>query len=140
MQFAVRRAPVACAIAISMTALGSIESAAQVPVGPETVVTATRLPTPVDRVGNAITVVTEEQIRERQAASVADVLRMVPGVAVSRSGGVAGAQTQIRIRGAEANLEAAIKKLTESAESWKRKYQFLATDQPDAYKHAAVEK
>jgi len=32
--------------------------------------------------------------------------------------------------------ESTIKKLTESAESWKRKYQFLATDQPDAYKNA----
>ena len=33
--------------------------------------------------------------------------------------------------------EATIKKLTESSESWKRKYQFLAGDQPDAYKSAA---
>ena len=33
--------------------------------------------------------------------------------------------------------EATIKRLTESSESWKRKYQFLATDQPDAYKSAA---
>src|SRR5262245_50015085 len=33
--------------------------------------------------------------------------------------------------------ETTIKKLTESADSWKRKYQFLATDQPDAYKSAA---
>jgi len=33
--------------------------------------------------------------------------------------------------------EATIKKLTESAESWKRKYQFLATDSPGAYKTAA---
>jgi myosin heavy chain 9/10/11/14 len=33
--------------------------------------------------------------------------------------------------------EATIKKLTESSESWKRKYQFLASDQPDAYKSAA---
>jgi hypothetical protein len=33
--------------------------------------------------------------------------------------------------------EATIKKLSESVESWKRKYQFLATDAPDAYKTAA---
>jgi chromosome segregation ATPase len=33
--------------------------------------------------------------------------------------------------------EATIKKLTESSESWKRKYQFLASDQPAAYKSAA---
>src|SRR5688572_12061960 len=33
--------------------------------------------------------------------------------------------------------EATIKRLTESGESWKRKYQFLASDQPDAYKNTA---
>jgi len=33
--------------------------------------------------------------------------------------------------------EATIKKLTESSESWKRKYQFLASDQPDTLKSAA---
>jgi chromosome segregation ATPase len=32
--------------------------------------------------------------------------------------------------------EATIRKLTESTESWKRRYQFLATDSPDAYKAA----
>lgn len=75
----------------------------QTPRGPETVVTATRLPTSVDRVGNAITVITEQQIRDRQITSVADVLRMVPGVAVSRLGAGAGPQAQVRIRGAEGN-------------------------------------
>jgi hypothetical protein len=30
-----------------------------------------------------------------------------------------------------------LKKLTEASESWKRKYQFLASDEPDAYKTAA---
>ena len=33
--------------------------------------------------------------------------------------------------------ETTIKKLNESLDSWKRKYQFLAGDQPDAYKSAA---
>ena len=36
--------------------------------------------------------------------------------------------------------ETTIRRLTESNESWKRKYQFLASDQPDAYKHANGEK
>jgi chromosome segregation ATPase len=36
--------------------------------------------------------------------------------------------------------EATIKKITESSESWKRKYQFLASDQPDPAKNAAAEK
>ena len=33
--------------------------------------------------------------------------------------------------------EATIKKLNEAAEAWKRKYRFLATDAPDAFKTAA---
>lgn len=45
-----------------------------------------------------------------------------------------------RLMGTIKEHEATIKKLSESADSWKRKYQFLATDQPDAYKHAVVEK
>jgi hypothetical protein len=32
--------------------------------------------------------------------------------------------------------EATIKKINESAEGWKRKYQFLAADAPEAYKSA----
>jgi chromosome segregation ATPase len=42
-----------------------------------------------------------------------------------------------RLMGTIKEHESTIKKLTESAESWKRKYQFLATDQPDAYKSGA---
>ncbi|MDC1477563.1 TonB-dependent receptor, partial [Porticoccaceae bacterium] len=43
-----------------------------------------------------------EQLSNRAALSVSDLLRDVPGLAVSRSG-VQGSQTQIRARGAEAN-------------------------------------
>ena len=42
-----------------------------------------------------------------------------------------------RLMGTIKEHETTIKKLTESADSWKRKYQFLATDQPDAYKNSA---
>ncbi len=42
-----------------------------------------------------------------------------------------------RLMGTIKEHEATIKKLTESSDSWKRKYQFLASDQPDAYKSAA---
>ena len=42
-----------------------------------------------------------------------------------------------RLMGTIKEHETTIKKLNESADSWKRKYQFLATDQPDAYKNAA---
>jgi chromosome segregation ATPase len=42
-----------------------------------------------------------------------------------------------RLMGTIKEHEATIKKLSEAADSWKRKYQFLATDQPDAYKSTA---
>jgi len=48
--------------------------------------------------GSAL-IITAEQLEQRQTRDIADVLRDVPGVAVA---GVAG-QTQIRLRGAEAN-------------------------------------
>ncbi|NCP15091.1 MAG: TonB-dependent receptor [Sphingomonadales bacterium] len=48
--------------------------------------------------GSAL-VITAEQLEQRQARDIADILRDVPGVAVAS---VAG-QTQIRLRGAEAN-------------------------------------
>ncbi len=48
--------------------------------------------------GSAL-VITAEQLEQRQTRDIADILRDVPGVAVA---GIAG-QTQIRLRGSEAN-------------------------------------
>ncbi len=53
----------------------------------------------VDQNGAAITVLDPEALQQRQTRRVSDVLRDAPGVAVSR---VAG-QTQVRLRGSEAN-------------------------------------
>jgi len=46
-------------------------------------------------------------------------------------------QSVTRLMGTIKEHEATIKKLNESVESWKRKYQFLASDSPDAYKTVA---
>ena len=75
---------------------------AQVQMLPEIVVTASRVPIPSTTVGSTITVITGSEIEAKQALSVGEVLREVPGLAVNRTGGV-GANTQVRIRGAEAN-------------------------------------
>ncbi len=69
---------------------------------PETVVTATRIETPIEQVGSSISVVTSEEIKDRQVRYVSDVLRDVPGLQVNRAGGP-GTLTEVRIRGAEAN-------------------------------------
>ena len=68
----------------------------------EVLVSASLFPIAASRSANAITVIDSEQLKNRAALSVSDLLRDVPGLAVSRSG-VQGSQTQIRVRGAEAN-------------------------------------
>ncbi len=60
--------------------------------------------TPVDAqsFARAVTIIDAAEIARRNPRTFADVLRTVPGVAVSRSGGPGGF-TQVRVRGAEAN-------------------------------------
>ena len=65
-------------------------------------VTASRTPVPVNQIGSSFTVIDADQLINRQVAALAEILRGVPGFAVSRSG-VMGSATQIRVRGAEAN-------------------------------------
>lgn len=64
------------------------------------VVTATRTPQPLNRIGQSITVLDSAEIERRQTAVVADLLRTVPGVIVTRNGGVGGT-VGVFIRGAE---------------------------------------
>lgn len=65
-------------------------------------VTASRTPIPVRESGNSISILSRAEIEARGYPFVADLLRGLPGLSVSRSG-PAGSQTQIRVRGAEAN-------------------------------------
>jgi vitamin B12 transporter len=65
------------------------------------VVTATKIETPQERLGAAVTVITEEELTGRHVQSLADVLRQVPGVEIQRSGSL-GKTTALRIRGAGA--------------------------------------
>src|SRR5262249_6520746 len=57
---------------------------------------------PANEVGGAVTVITGDDLRKQQVRTVADALRSLPGVAVSRTGNEGGL-TQVRIRGAEGN-------------------------------------
>lgn len=66
------------------------------------VISGTRTPEPATESGSAVTIVTAEQLDAQQIRLVSDALRAVPGIAVNRSG-PAGAFTQLRLRGAEAN-------------------------------------
>lgn len=68
----------------------------------EIVISDSLVEKPRDAVGSAVTVLNEDYLEENQVRTVSDVLRDVPGLAVSRSGG-AGTVTQVRLRGAEGN-------------------------------------
>ena len=66
------------------------------------VVTASRVPVPLVAAGSSVSVIDREQIEARQSVFAVDLLQDVPGFTVSRSGSI-GSQTQVRVRGAEAN-------------------------------------
>jgi len=66
------------------------------------IVTGTAVPVNADKVGQTITVISEQMIEDQGYLYVPDVLRQVPSVAVSQPG-APGSLTQVRIRGGEAN-------------------------------------
>ncbi len=68
----------------------------------EIVVTASGFEQPKDETGQAITVIDEEELRQKQIAVVSDVLREVPSIAQGRNGGI-GATTGVFIRGANSS-------------------------------------
>ena len=92
----------ATAIALSATPILSQTAIAAETDIDEILVSASLVPIAASRSANAITVIDSEQLRNRAVLSVSDLLRDVPGLAVSRSG-VQGSLTQIRVRGSEAN-------------------------------------
>ncbi|MDB9880227.1 TonB-dependent receptor, partial [Pseudomonadales bacterium] len=65
-------------------------------------VTASRTPINSDETASALSILSKEDIQQRNANSIADLLREIPGFAVSQQGS-RGAVTQVRVRGAEAN-------------------------------------
>lgn len=89
-------------LVVTAVAAGPLAAQEAYQVAPETVVTASRVAVPAAQVGSAVTVITGEELEQRQTVLVSDILRDVPGLAVNRAGAV-GNTTQVRIRGAEAN-------------------------------------
>jgi len=68
----------------------------------EVVVTATKVKTPVKQIGSSITVITAEELADKQHRFVLDALREVPGVDIRRDGGP-GSQTSIFMRGVDSD-------------------------------------
>lgn len=68
----------------------------------EVIVSASLTPLERSETGNSVTIIDGNLIRDRGVINISQILRDVPGFAVSQSGGY-GAQTQVRARGAESN-------------------------------------
>ncbi len=86
-------------------AFPSISQAQPVPQLTETVVTATRSIQPLSDVVADVTVIDRDRIERSGAAGLADVLKRVPGIEMSRNGGP-GATTSVFLRGAESRFTA----------------------------------
>jgi vitamin B12 transporter len=66
------------------------------------VVTGTAVAVAREQIGNSNTVISGETVENQKQAYLADMLREVPGIAVNQAGSF-GAQSQVFIRGGEAN-------------------------------------
>ena len=99
MTLTIRLVTLACALLLSQFALAADLGRDDID---QIVVTGARTPLTINQMGSALSVITREDIERRETRYVADLLRSVPGFSVSHTG-VAGSQTQVRVRGAEAN-------------------------------------
>ena len=86
----------ACA-ALSSPALAQLQDAPQ---SNEIVVTPLRAPQAVSKTGSSVTVITREEIENKAAKSIVDVLRPVEGLFVSERGGMGG-NVSITLRGSK---------------------------------------
>ena len=80
---------------VSVSELDFITSDSQI------TVTATGSRAEVEDTGQAVTIITRDEIEEVQGADLTRVLERAPGVAISRNGGIGGF-TGVRVRGSEA--------------------------------------
>jgi vitamin B12 transporter len=87
-------APLAFGLALPALA----QQPAAIQVLPETIVTATRIPTPAERVPAAVTVITRADIEERGYQTLAEALVAVPGLRMVQAGGL-GQQASAFLRG-----------------------------------------
>ncbi len=97
-RLAARRSVVAGAALLLLLAPAAVRAQAVPPQSESVVVTATLSPEEERDLGSATTVITRQQIEERGATSVLEVLRSVPGVDVVRQGSD-GSLTSLFLRG-----------------------------------------
>ncbi len=68
----------------------------------QVMVTATRTETPISKLPDSVTIISEKQIKQQKATTVFEALRGVPGLNIRKSGSI-GRLTNVTIRGSAAN-------------------------------------
>ncbi|TDR23550.1 TonB-dependent receptor plug domain-containing protein [Marinicella litoralis] len=91
----------ACLLAFSLTSQAQTTNKSTEELA-DLIVTAGITPIEANQYGGSVTLITAADIEAYQATYLSDVLRQVPGFAINQSGGP-GSQTQLRVRGSEAN-------------------------------------
>lgn len=69
----------------------------------EIIVTANKVPTAQARVGSTVNVIDAAEIERRQQVQAIDLLKRLPGVSISRNGGL-GSTSTLRLRGSESGM------------------------------------
>ncbi|KQX29640.1 TonB-dependent receptor domain-containing protein [Variovorax sp. Root434] len=100
-----RRFRHACLPLALATAFGGLAHAQEAPTLGETVVTANRTPQALSDLVGDVSIVDRQTIERSGATGAADVLSRLPGIEISRSGGLGNA-TSVFIRGAETRFTA----------------------------------
>jgi len=124
-----KRSAAVPATLILAAAFGQPLAADEAPSLEHVLVTARLEPITVGEIGSSVTVITREEIEKKQVKYLSELLRDVPGFSVSQSGG-AGSQTQVRVRGAEANQLLVLMdgvRANDPAASGEFQYQFALT-------------
>src|SRR5438034_937568 len=95
---AVRRVRTATVIMMPLAAMLPPAAAQEPKTLEPVVVTATKLEEPQERLGAAVSVITEDDLKVYNYETVGDALRQIPGAEIQRSGSL-GKLTNLRIRG-----------------------------------------
>ena len=85
-----RRSPILVSLLFLLSVNRARAQTAPITIHETVVVTATGREEPVSQVGASISVLTTEQIEQRHALTLIDLLRTMPGIAAVRTGGVGG--------------------------------------------------
>ncbi|QNK67885.1 TonB-dependent receptor domain-containing protein [Variovorax sp. PAMC26660] len=101
----VRRSHLACLPLALASAFGGLAHAQEAPTLGETVVTANRTPQALSDIVGDVSIIDRQAIERSGATGVADVLSRLPGIEITRNGGV-GNTTNVYIRGAETRFTA----------------------------------